>query len=130
MCSVYVVESQLDFQLRKVHKPLLKSETIKEKSVANPPNFRGALMVTTFIRLTGSRTNQVWRFLGKASQVESGVQLSELEYLSLKKRTSFCSGRVPIYVHPSLYRALKLKFLKQAIGILNPKGFETVVDTE
>ena len=64
---------------------------------------------------------------------------------------TFCSGRVPIYVHPSLNWSLKFRFpldigglsrddcvtteldtgfLQLAIGILSTKDFETVVDTE
>ena len=62
----------------------------------------------------------------------------------MKKCISFCSGMVPILVHLSLYRSLKLRFpidvsgitrdnrvttelgngsLRQAVGILNPEGF-------
>ena len=77
--------------------------------------------------------------------------LAELGHSSLKKCIPFCSGRVPILVHPSLYRSLKLKFpidvggitrdnhfttelvtcsLRQAVGILTPENFRPVVDTE
>ena len=66
-------------------------------------------------------------------------------------RAAYCSGRVPILVHPSLYRSLKLRFpidvggitrdnrvttelgtgsLCKAVGILTPKDFRPVVDTE
>ena len=35
-------------------KPLLDFKKIKKKRVSNPFNFRGAPMVTTFVRLDGS----------------------------------------------------------------------------
>ena len=62
-----------------------------------------------------------------------------------------CTGRVPIYVRPSLYRSLNLRYLldlggifrdsrvtnqldpgslRQAIGILISADFQPVVDTE
>ena len=74
-----------------------------------------------------------------------------MEHSPLKKLHSFCSERVPVYVHPSLYIALKLKFPldirslsrdgqvttklgtispRHAICIFTPKDFQAVVDTE
>ena len=131
-----------DFQLRKILKPLLELEKVnKKKKVSNPYNSNGALMVTTFVRSTDSRTQGVWKFLEKASQTDAGVRLAELVYPSLKKM-SYGAGRVPIYVYPSFYRALKVRFpmdvggvsrdvsLGQAVGILTPEDFRTIVDTE
>ena len=69
----------------------------------------------------------------------------------LKKAMSICSWRVPVYVHPSFYRALNLKYpvdvrgvsrnsrvstqhgtssLKHGVGILTPEDFQAVVDSE
>ena len=108
-------------------------------------------MVTTFVRSAGDRTKGVWKFLSTVCQTDTGIKLAELEHSSLKKCITYCSGRVPILVHPSLYRALKLKFpidvggitrdnrvttelctgsLRQAVGILTPKDFRPVVDDE
>ena len=77
--------------------------------------------------------------------------LADIKNAMLKKMLPFCSGRVPILVHPSFYRSLKLRypmdvgeiarddrvstefgtgFLRQAVGILTPKDFRPVVDTE
>ena len=74
-----------------------------------------------------------------------------MEHASLKKMLSYSSGRVPIYVHPSFYRTLKLKFpmdvgelfrdgrvttelgtgsLSHAVGIPTPEDFLSLVDTE
>ena len=106
-------------------------------------------MVTTFVRSPGVRAKELWQFIEEASRTD--IVLVELEHTSLKKCIPFCSGRVPILVHPSLYRSLKLQFpidiggitrdnrvttelgtcsLRQAVGILTPKNFRPVVDTE
>ena len=108
-------------------------------------------MVTTFVRSAGDRTKGMWKFLSTVCQTDTGIKLAELEHSSLKKYIPFCSGRVPILVHPSLYRSLKLKFsldvggitrdnrvttelgtgsMRQAVGILTPKDFRSLVDTE
>ena len=107
--------------------------------------------MTTFVCSVGSRTQDVWKFLEEASQLEGDVRLAELRHSSLKKLFSKCSGRVPIYVHPSFYRSLKVRFpldvgglsrggrvttelgtgsFRQAVGILTPEDFQLVVDTE
>ena len=108
-------------------------------------------MVTTFVRSAGDRTKGVLKFLSTVCQSDTGIKLAELEHPFLKKCIPYCSGRVPILVHPSLYRSLKLKFpidvgritrdnrvrtelgtgsLRQAVGILTPKFFRPVVDDE
>ena len=46
------------------------------------------------------------------------IRLAELEQPELKKMLSFCSGRVPIYVHPCFYRSLKLKYPSRFSAIL------------
>ena len=108
-------------------------------------------MVTTFVRSAGERTKGVWKFLSTVCQTDTGMKLAELDHSSLKKCITFCSGRVPILVHPSLYRSLKLQFpidvggitrdnrvtselgtgsLRQAVGILTPKDSRPVVETD
>ena len=150
LCSAEL-EAVGDFQLRKALKPLASLEKIHDLKVSNPANFRSAAMVTTFVRSAGDRTRGVWKYLNTVCQTDTGIKLAELEHSSLKKCITYCSGRVPILVHPSLYRALKLKFpidvggitrdnrvttelgtgsLRQAVGILTPKDFRPVVDDE
>ena len=74
-----------------------------------------------------------------------------MEHDSLNDISSKCTGRVPIYVHPTFYRSLKLRFpfdvsgisrngrvtpelctgsLRQAFGILTSKDFQPVVANE
>ena len=62
LCSVNL-EAVGDFQLRKALKPLLSLDEIKNLNISNPPNFRCAAMVTTFVRSAGNRTKGVWKFL-------------------------------------------------------------------
>ena len=140
-----------DHQLRKILKQLIQLEKVDKKKISNPLNFKSAAMVTTFIRSAGDRTKGVWQFLDTARQTDAGVKLAELEHSSLKRCLPFCSGRVPILVHPSFYRSLKVRVpldvggvsrdgrvntelgtgsLRQAVGILTPEDFRPIVDTE
>ena len=78
------------------------------------------------------------------------VKLVDLDHPSLHKLSFRCEGRVPVYVHPSFYRALKLTFpldvggasrdgqfaselltgsLGHACCVLTPEDFRPVCDT-
>ena len=108
-------------------------------------------MLTTFIRSAGDRTKGVWQFLDTVRQTDVGVKLAELEHSSLKRCLHHCAGRVPILVHPSFYRALKVRYpldvggvsrdsrantelgtgsLRQAIGILTPEDIRPIISTD
>ena len=118
-----------------------------EKSV----NFRSAPMVTTFVRSSGDRSKGVWKFLDTVRQTDTGVELAELDHSSLKRCLSYCLGRIPILVRPSLYWSLKVRFpldvggvsrkcwmttelgtgsLRQAVGIFTTGDFRPIVDTD
>ena len=98
-------------------------------------------MVTTFVRSAGDHTRGVWKFLNTVCQTDLGIKLAELEHSSLKC-LPFCSGRVPILVHPSFYRSPKMRFpldvggitrddrVTTELGILTPKDFRPIVDSE
>ena len=58
LCTVGL-ESVGDYQLQKTLKPLLDMEKVNKKRICNPVNFRGAPIVTTFIRSVGDRTKGV-----------------------------------------------------------------------
>ena len=98
-------------------------------------------MVTTFVRSAGNRTKELWKPVG----------LADMEHKSLNVVATKCTGRVPIYAHPSFYRSLKLRYpvdvggitrnvrvstelgtgsLRQAVGILIPEDFRPVVASE
>ena len=149
-CSGRWESLTIDHHLKKTLDPLLTLKIIdNHKIVSNSYLFRGALMVTTFVRSAGNRTKKLWRIIEEASRAD--IRLVELEHPSLKKMLSICSGRVPIYVHPRFYWALRLKYsldvggisrdgrvttelgtgsLHQAVGILTPEDFRLVVDSE
>ena len=145
LCSINL-EVISDFQIRKSLKPLMDWEEIQKKKGSNPLNFRGATMVTTFVRSVGDRTLSVWNFLEDACHTDAGMRLAELEHPSLKKCWRIVRGG-----HPSFYRALKVRFpldvgglsrdgrvttelgtgsLRQTVSILTPEDFRTIVDTE
>ena len=107
------------------------------------------VMVTAFVRSAGNRNKELWQFIEEASRAD--MRLAEMGHDSLNEISAKCTGRVPIYVHPTFYRSLKLLFpydvsgisrssrvtlelctgsLRQAVGILTPKDFRPVVDTE
>ena len=115
LCSAEAEELPVNFQLRRALKPLLYFKKIEKKSISNPYLFRSALMETTFNHSAGSHMKGVWRLLEKASQVN--IRLAEMEPLSLKKALSFCSAQALVYVHPSFYRALKLKYPLDVEGV-------------
>ena len=72
-------------------------------------------MVTTFVRSAGNRTKELWQFIEEASRAD--MRLAEMGHDSLNELSAKCTGRVPIYVHPSFYRSLKLRFPYDVGGI-------------
>ena len=99
--------------------------------------------MTTFIRAAGDRSKGLWQLLDTVRQTDVGVKLVELEHSSLRC-LPFCSGRIPILVHPSFYRSLKVLYpldvggvsrdgtgsLRQTVGILTPGDFRPIVSTD
>ena len=120
LCSV---ESRAigDFQRRKALKQVLDLERVQKKKTCNPVNFRGAPMVTTFIRSVGDRTRDVWKFLETVCQTDTGVRLAKLQHSSLNQMLNNYAKSVPIYVHASLYRSLKVRFPLD-VGRLSREG--------
>ena len=149
LCSVETVHIPTDFQLRKTLKPLLTFQKVQNKDISNPCLSRSAPMETTFVHSAGTRTRGVWRLIEKATRAD--IRLAEMEHPSLKDSLSYCLGRVPIFVHPCFYRALKLKYpldvggvsrdgwvttelgtgsLRHAVGVLTPEDLRAVVDSK
>ena len=148
-CEDILENPNHDHILKTSLKPLRSFKKINNKDITNPYIFKDAPMLTTFVRSAGNRTKELWNFIDEASRAD--VMLGNTKNAMLKKMLPFCSGRVPILVHPSFYRSLKLKYpmdvggitrddrvstelgtgsLRQAVGILTPKDFRPVVDTE
>ena len=56
LCTVFLHEDKYEHQQKK---PLLKLQKVGDKDVCNQENFKGAPIMTTFIWLASSHTNQV-----------------------------------------------------------------------
>ena len=67
-------------------------------------------MVTTFVWSVCDRTQGIWKFMETVCQTDTGVRSVELQHPSLNQMLNNCTGRVPVYVPPSLYRSLKEQF--------------------
>ena len=149
LCYAETEELPADSQICSALKSLLELKSVQEKNISNPNLFRGAPIVTIYVRLAGSRTKGAWKFLEKASQAD--IRLAEFEHPSPRKMMSYCSGRVPIYIHPCFSRSRKLRFpldvgglsrdgrvntdldtgsLWHAVDILTPDYFRSLVDSE
>lgn len=131
---------------------LYKKGVISGKDIEDPANFPGAPRLVTIIRMPNESNKKLWRRLESASEVSvEGSKMADWGHPSLKNSNARCSGRVTSYVHPSLYRSLKLMFpedigdfvagdrvstqqgtgdLRPLIGVLGPECFRPVVDTE
>ena len=148
-CEDIMENPHIDHTLKQSLKPLRSLQKIDTKDITKPHLFKDAPKLTTFVRLAGNRTKELWNFIDEASRAD--VMLVDTKNPMLKKMLPFCAGRVPILVHPSFYRSLKLRYpmdvggitrddrvstelgtgsLRQAVGILTPKDFRPVVDTE
>ena len=148
-CEDILQPQNLDHVVKKSLKPLLSLRTVDKLEITNPYLLQDAPMITTFVRTAGNRTKELWKFIDDASRTD--VMLADTKNSMLRKMLPFCSGRVPVLVHPSFYRSLKLRYpvdvggitwdervstelgtgsLRQAVGILTPKDFRPVVDTE
>ena len=148
-CEDILENPNHDHILKNPLKPLRSFRKINNKDITNPYIFKDAPMLTTFVRSAGNQTKELWNFIDEASRAD--VMLANTKNAMLKKMLPFCSGRVPILVHPSFYRSLKLRYpmdvggitrddrvstelgtgsLRQAVGIFTPKDFRPIVDTE
>ena len=147
-CEDILQPQNLDHVVKKSLKPLLSFKTMDSKDITNPYLFQDAPMLTTFVRSAGNRTKELWQF---DDAIRTDVMLADTKNSMLKKMLPFCAGRVPILVYPSFYRSLKFRYpmvvggitrndrvntelgtgsLRQTVGILTPKDFRPVVDTE
>ena len=148
-CADILESLSIDHHLKKTLNHLTSLKTIDQKDITNPYLFKGAHMVTTFVRSVGNRTKELWRFIEEESRAD--IRLAEMEHESHKVMVTKCTVKVPIYVPPSFYRSLKLRYpvdvgritrngrvstelitgsQRQSVGILTPKDFRPVVASE
>jgi len=153
VCEVWHAspKKELSHTQRTALRPLEELELVDKKRVDRPQNVKGAPMVTTFIRDAGGRATGVWSMVRAAELAFPDMRMADREHPSLEKLRRYCKGRVPLYVHPSLYRALKILYplhvggitrsnrvsqelgtgsLGHSVGELTSTDFRSVVDTE
>ena len=88
----------------------------EKKSVEDPRNFPSAPKLLTVVK--SGESGQVWDMLREANSAFSmSIPLAVWHHPDLKKMKSCCSGRVPVFMHPSLYRAAKLTFPRDVGGV-------------
>ncbi len=126
-CENTLENPNQDHVLKQSLKQLRSLKKIDEKDITNPYHFKDAPKLTTFVRLAGNRTKELWNFIDEASQAD--IMLVDTKNPMLKKMLPFCSGRVPILVHPSFYRSLKLRYPVDADGLTQGSGAELSADS-
>ena len=88
----------------------------EKKSVEDPRNFPNVPKLLTVIK--SGESGQVWDMLREAnSAFNMSTPLAVWHHPDLKKLRICCSGRVPVFMHPSLYRAAKLTFPRDVGGV-------------
>ena len=72
-------------------KSLTPLKTIdNHKDVTNPYLFRGAPIVTTYVRSAGNRTKELWRFIEETNRED--IRLAEMEHPSINVMSTKCTG--------------------------------------
>ena len=91
--------------------------TVDGKPTCNPMKFRNAPLVTTLIR---KGNLAVWEMIKEAEGIicKRGLIMVQRDTDHIRKILKHCEGRVPVLVHPSLYRALKCNIPKDVGGIV------------
>ena len=93
---------------------LQKLRELDGLSVEKPQLFKIKDMLITFVHprsdLKDSRT--LWETIGSANYAIPGTKLINMgqDDWTLRQLSKECVGRVPLYMHPSLYRRLKLEY--------------------
>ena len=117
-------KSKLQAQGLKNLRILQNFKEVNGKSVEDPRNFPYAPKILTVIK-TGENL-QVWDMLKEAStSFYMATPLAVRHLTDLKKSKQNCLGRVPMLLHPSLYRALKLTFPRDVGGVSQDGSIST-----
>lgn len=94
----------------------------------DPNNFPRAPGVTALIRDTGKYL-KAWIYLFKAREAYPAIRMVEFGSPDLIKLHNFCAGRVPVRLHPLLYRALKLTYPTDVGSFVLDGGMRTELGT-
>ena len=104
---LYKVQPQLLKDLRVLH----NFKEVDGRNVEDPQNFPNA-WITTVIR-KGRGSEGVMKMLGEANEALGPISYLKDDLISCKGLV----GRVPVVLHPSLYKAVKLTYLQDVGGL-------------
>ena len=109
-------KSKLQAQGLKNLRVLQNFKKVDDKTIEDPRNFPNIRKIMTVVR--SGENLQVWDMLKEANTAfNMSIPLAVWHHPDLKKQKVNCSGRVPVFMHPSLYRASKLTFPRDVGGV-------------
>ena len=111
---------KLSGPMKKIYTSLRKCHMFNKKNCEDPRNFPHARLVMTLIHSSG-RT-RAWDLIDHAKKVFPKIKMVDSSNENLRSVRNKVSGRVPILVHPSLYRALKLTYPSE-VGVVVRDGY-------
>ena len=103
--------------LRAALRPLLELEK-KIPGIEDPRKHPNAPMVMTLVRFTKGKINPVLKILETAQGAFPDITMVGWGDPSQDSTDNRVQGRVSVYVHPSLYRAIKLTWPLEVGGIV------------
>ena len=114
--------SNMGTAIRAAVKPLLLVQTMWGRPVDNPYNFPEAPLAITMVRKRRTRDflPQVWDLMEEAIAAFPDQKMADWSDISLREIEKNCVGRVPVLVHPTLYRAMKCKFPGDVGSLAHP----------
>ena len=106
---------------KKNYRNLATLKMVNKKDITNPENFLDAKRLLSVVR-SRDKAKGVWNMMEEANNafnISPPLAFFNDEELILLQKS--CTGRVPIRIHPTLYRAIKLTFPLD-IGGVAPDG--------
>ena len=108
--------------MRKILHSLKKRRTFNKKNCEDPRNFPNARLVMTLIKTT--ERVRAWDLIEHSKKAFPDIVMVDKgneEDRIMRSVRNKIAGRLPIYVHPSLYRSLKLMYPSE-IGVIVRDG--------
>ena len=116
------VFESLSVPMKKILQGLKKRKTFNKKNIEDPRNFPNARLVMTLIRI--NERGRVWELIDHAKKAFPNIAMVDMgkdDDKILRSVRNKIAGRLPIYVHPSLYRSLKLIYPSD-VGVIVRDG--------
>ena len=114
--------NNLSVPMKTILNALKKRKTFKGRSCEDPRNFPHARLVMTLVRV--EKNCKAWELIDYAKKAFPDISMVDMgndEDKKLKTVRNKVSGRLPIYLHPSLYRSLKLTYPND-VGVIVRDG--------